>query len=142
MTLLKLLFDDEGEIARRQWWLGTLLLLAGHAAAGVLLHRLLGARHLDGPVMIFLSIAILIPFYAVNAKRFRAIGRASALALWGGAVPGIAILQGLFLPAAALSMASGWAVLAVFVWYAVDLGLFPHAGRSAETRLDGPLEQV
>jgi len=142
MALLKLLFDDEGEIACRQWWIGTLLLLATHAGVGFLLNRLLGARHLDGPIMIFLSIAILIPFYAVNAKRFRAIGRTPNLALWGGFLPAAAVLQDLFLPSPALSTGIGWAMLAVIAWYIIDLGLFPHASRSADTRLDGTIERA
>jgi uncharacterized membrane protein YhaH (DUF805 family) len=142
MTLLRLLLDDEGEIARRQWWIGTLLLVAAHAVAGLILHRLLGARHLDGPIMIFLSIAILIPFYAVNAKRFRAIGRSPNLALWGGVLTAAAVLQAQFLPSPALSTGIGWAMIAVIAWYIIDLGLFPHADRSAETRLDGDFEQA
>jgi uncharacterized membrane protein YhaH (DUF805 family) len=92
--------------------------------------------------MIFLSIVILIPFHAVNAKRFRAIGRSPLWALWGGVIGALAALQALFIPSPVVAMGVSWATVAVIIWYIVDLGLFPHRDRSSQTRLDGIMERA
>jgi uncharacterized membrane protein YhaH (DUF805 family) len=129
MNIAQLLFDDEGVITRKEWWLGTCLLMAAHTLAGYLAFRFLGARGFDRAVMLFISIAILIPFYAINAKRFRFIGRAPNLALVGGLLPALAALSSVFLAWKSLDITLGLALMAVFIWYVVDLGLIPHGGK-------------
>lgn len=124
MTAFQLFFDDEGEIARRQWWIATLLLVILQMGMEMLASRLVpgGSRG----VSMFLSIAILIPFYSVNAKRFRAIGRSPSLALIGGLLTAASILIDTFLPLPALNMIFGFALLGVIIWYVIDLGVLAH----------------
>jgi uncharacterized membrane protein YhaH (DUF805 family) len=124
MTAFQLIFDDEGEIARRQWWIATLLLVILQMGMEMLASRLVpgGSRG----VSMFLSIAILIPFYSVNAKRFRAIGRSPSLALIGGVLTAGSILIDTFLPLPALNMIFGFALLGVIIWYVIDLGVLAH----------------
>jgi uncharacterized membrane protein YhaH (DUF805 family) len=141
MNMAQLLFDDEGVISRRLWWLGTITLVLAHIAAGYAATRWLGARGLDRPAMLFLSIAILIPFYAVNAKRFRAIGRDPALALVGGALPALAALKGMHIAWPMIDIALGGLIIATIVWYAIDLGLYDHEAHASAGRIDAALRQ-
>jgi uncharacterized membrane protein YhaH (DUF805 family) len=127
MTLAQLLFDDEGVITRRQWWIGTFVLVAFQILAEYLAGRHLLSSGFGRPAMLFLSIALLIPFYSINAKRFRAIGSMPELALAGGVLPLLAILSDTFLAFPKLDMALGLLILAVILWYIVDLGLLYHA---------------
>jgi uncharacterized membrane protein YhaH (DUF805 family) len=129
MNIAQLLFDDDGVITRKEWWIGTCVLMAAHALAGYLAFRFLGARGLDRAVMLFISIAILVPFYAINAKRFRFIGRAPNLALVGGILPALAALSSVFLSWRALDITLGLALMVAIVWYVIDLGLIPHGGK-------------
>jgi uncharacterized membrane protein YhaH (DUF805 family) len=122
-----LLFADEGKISRREWWLATSLLLAAYMLASALAMRLLGAQRLDRPLMLFISIAILLPFYSVNAKRFRAIGRRPELALFGAILSALTTLVGVFLPFQPVNTALGVALMLVILWYAVDLGVIDHS---------------
>jgi uncharacterized membrane protein YhaH (DUF805 family) len=124
MTIFRLFFDDEGEVTRRQWWIATLVLVVLQMCIEVLASRLMpgGSRSIS----LFLSIAILIPFYSVNAKRFRAIGRSPSLALIGGALTAASILVDTFMPVAALNMLVGFALLGVIIWYVIDLGVLAH----------------
>jgi uncharacterized membrane protein YhaH (DUF805 family) len=126
MTLAQLLFNDEGVITRRQWWIGTSILVAFQLLADYLAGRYLLSSGLGRPSLLFLSIALLIPFYSVNAKRFRAIGSMPELALAGGVFPLLAILCDTFLHVPALNMALGLLILAVILWYLLDLGILPH----------------
>jgi predicted lipid-binding transport protein (Tim44 family) len=75
MEIARILFSDEGVINRRQWWLGTLGLLAFQLLVGWLAAWHFGRSGLDRAFMLFVSIALLIPFHSLNAKRFRAIGQ-------------------------------------------------------------------
>ncbi len=126
MTMTHLLFDDEGKITRREWWLATGLLMAVYMLASILSARLLGPLRLDRPVMLFISIAILLPFHAVNAKRFRGIGRRSGLALFGAVLSALATLAGVFLPLSPVNSGLGIGLILVILWYAVDLGVVDH----------------
>ena len=136
MSMTQLFLDDEGTIARRQWWIGTLALLCIQFLAEALTARWFGPQGLDGPLMLSLSLAILVPFHAVNAKRFRAIGRPPALAVWGGSIAGLSILAGAFLRLPSLDAALGLILIATIVWYVVDLGVLNHDARAAPTRID------
>jgi uncharacterized membrane protein YhaH (DUF805 family) len=129
MSLAQLLLDDEGVIARRQWWLGTALLLAAQLVAGWLARRHLGATGLDRPLMLFISIGLLIPFHSLNAKRFRAIGQPPRLALLGGGVALASILAGAFLPGAIVNIPLGLALLCVILWFAAALGCYEPPAR-------------
>jgi uncharacterized membrane protein YhaH (DUF805 family) len=129
MSVAQLLFDDEGVIARRQWWLGTALLLAVQLGAGWLARRHLGPSGLDRPSMLFVSISLLIPFHSLNAKRFRAIGQPPLLAVMGGAVALASILVGAFLPGAAVNIPLGLALLCVILWFAAALGCYDPPAR-------------
>jgi uncharacterized membrane protein YhaH (DUF805 family) len=111
MTMTHLLFDDEGKITRRTWWLATALLLGVYMLASVLTSRLLGPLRLDRPIMLFISIAILLPFYAVNAKRFRAIGHRPELALIGAILSAITTLVDVFLPSLSINTVLGIALV-------------------------------
>ncbi len=126
MRMTQLLFDDEGVITRRQWWIGTLVLLALQQVAEAAAARWLTPLGLDRPALLFVSLALLIPFHAVNAKRFRGCGRSPDLALWGGGVAGLSILAGAFLRWPALDLALGLGLCLVIIWYIVDLGILDH----------------
>jgi uncharacterized membrane protein YhaH (DUF805 family) len=139
--MTQLFLDDEGTISRRQWWIGTLALLAIQFFAESLMARWLGPPGLDGPLMLSLSLAILVPFHAVNAKRFRAIGRPPWLALWGGGVAGLSILAGAFLRLPALDVAIGLALIATIGWFIVDLGVLAHDAWAAPERIDAALRR-
>ncbi len=132
MTVARLFFDDEGVIARRAWWASSLVLLASFMLIGWMAGF---ARHGDS-LMVFTSIAILIPFHAVNAKRFRAIGRSPLLALWGGVVPALSILTDAFLDWPMADILLGWTIMGIMVWYVIDLGVYPHDDHASQARID------
>jgi uncharacterized membrane protein YhaH (DUF805 family) len=121
----RLLFNDEGKIARGDWWLGNVLLISLHALASALIMRMATPLVADG-LKVFLSIAILVPFYNINAKRFRATGRSPELALWGAALPALTTLTGLYLRWLPLDLTLGLGTLCVIIWYSVDLGMIDH----------------
>ena len=129
MTIAQLLFDDDGVISRKDWWIGTCILICVHTLAGSLAFRFLGAGGLDRAVMLFISIVILVPFYAINSKRFRFIRRAPSLALAGGVVPAMATLSSVFIGWQSLDMALGLLLIVTFIWYVIDLGLIEHGGQ-------------
>jgi uncharacterized membrane protein YhaH (DUF805 family) len=141
MSMGQLFFNDEGVISRRQWWLGTIVLTLAYLGAGVLARRWLGAKGLDEAALLFMSIAILIPFHAVNTKRFRAIGRAPELALVGGLVSAAALLADHFLEIDALNIGLGWAMIMVIVWYVTDLGLYDHEAHASAGRIDAAIKR-
>ncbi|MGL4635903.1 MAG: DUF805 domain-containing protein [Beijerinckiaceae bacterium] len=126
MTMTHLLFDDEGTITRRQWWLGSSVLMAVYMLAGFCVAKWLGHTGLDRAIMLFVSIAILLPFFSVNAKRFRAIGRSPSLALVGAFMSALATLSGDFLPLMPVNTGLGIILMLVIVWYTIDLGLVDH----------------
>ena len=136
MSMTQLLFDDEGKISRRQWWLGSGMLFALYMVLGIGMGRWLQGSGLDRPIMLFFSIAILIPFYAINAKRFRAMGRSPGLALWGGIVPCLSILIGTFLKAPWLDILLGWMMIGITIWYVIDLGVYAHGFSAYLARID------
>ncbi len=83
-----------------------------------------------------MSLSLLIPFHAVNAKRFRAIGRSPGLALWGGGIAGVSVLSSTFLRWPTLDLSLGLALCLVILWYLVDLGVLDHQPRIAVDRVD------
>ncbi len=95
--------------------------------------RWLAPRGLDVPALLFVSLALLIPFHAVNAKRFRACGRSPGLALWGGVLAGLTILAGTFLRWPPLDLALGLGLCLVILWYIVDLGILAHEEETRES---------
>jgi uncharacterized membrane protein YhaH (DUF805 family) len=123
MKMAQLLLDDDGVIRRRDWWLGTGVLLAFQFGVGLWADRHLAAG-LDRALLLFVSIALLIPFHSLNAKRFRAIGQPSRLALAGGGVALAAMLAGAFLPGHPINIGLGLALLCVILWFAVALGVY------------------
>jgi uncharacterized membrane protein YhaH (DUF805 family) len=136
MNPMRLFFDDEGVISRQFWWMGTLFLLAAFMAMGWGVGRMTGNTGHADALMIFCSIAMLIPFHAVNAKRFRAIGRSPMLALWGGMVPVTSVLVDSFFDLPAMDILLGWMIMGVMVWYVLDLGIYPHESHASRQRID------
>lgn len=124
MKLLRILLSDEGVISRREWWIATAALLVVQLLAGWLAARHFGSSGLDRPLMLFLSISLLIPFHAVNAKRFRAIGLPAVLSLAGGGVALASILAGAFLPGHPVNIPLGLMLLGVILWFAAALGVY------------------
>jgi uncharacterized membrane protein YhaH (DUF805 family) len=124
MEIARILFSDEGVINRRQWWLGTLGLLAFQLLVGWLAAWHFGRSGLDRAFMLFVSIALLIPFHSLNAKRFRAIGQPTWLALAGGMTAMASIIAGTFLPGHPVNIPLGLALLVVIVWFAAALGFY------------------
>ena len=135
MSWARLLFDDEGEISRKTWWAGTLLLVLLHGIAEYFVSRILVGTEIAKPLMMFFSLAILVPFYSVNAKRFSAIGRSSNQALIGGILPGIVILCDAFLAFHVLNLTFGLGMLAVILWFIIDLGVIDHSPVASSSRL-------
>jgi uncharacterized membrane protein YhaH (DUF805 family) len=130
LSWIRLLFDDEGLISRKTWWVGTILLVLFYTAAEFLSSRLLGTIQLARPFMLFVSLSILVPFYSVNAKRFRAIGRSPNQALIGGILPGLVVLSDFYVAFATFNIIFGLAMLTVMIWYIFDLGVFDHDAQS------------
>jgi uncharacterized membrane protein YhaH (DUF805 family) len=124
MNLARILLADEGVIGRREWWAGTALLIGVQLLAGWVVSRHIGHRGHAQAIMLFVSIAMLIPFHSLNAKRFRAIGQPAGLAFAGGGIGMAAILCGAFLPGHAVNIPLGLALLAVIVWFAAALGFY------------------
>jgi uncharacterized membrane protein YhaH (DUF805 family) len=127
MSWATLLFDDEGEISRKTWWAGTLLLVLLHGMAEYSASHILVGTEFAKPLMMFISLAILVPFYSVNAKRFRAIGRSPSQALIGGILPGLVILCDAFLAFQTLNLTFGLGMLVVILWFIIDLGVIDHS---------------
>jgi uncharacterized membrane protein YhaH (DUF805 family) len=142
MNPMRLFFDDEGVISRQLWWMGTLVLLGTSMAIGWGVGRMTGSTGLTEALMIFCSIVLLIPFHAVNAKRFRAIGRSPVLALWGGVVPAASVLVDSFFDLPAMDILLGWMIMAIMVWYIVDLGIYPHEAHASRQRIDAALKRA
>ena len=136
MSMTQLLFNDEGSITRRQWWIGTITLLALQFAAEIAAQRWLRPRGLDRPALLFTSLALLIPFHTVNSKRFRAIGRSPDLALAGGALAGLSILTSAFAGKPTLDLAFGLCLCGVILWYVVDLGVLDYTPKPDPARVD------
>jgi uncharacterized membrane protein YhaH (DUF805 family) len=132
--MMRLLCDDEGEIARADWWLGLILLISLHACAHALVGRLVTPAWAGG-LKTFLAIAVLVPFYTINAKRFRATGRRPSRALWGAVVPALSVLAALYLRWAPLDLTLGLGTLAVMLWYIIDLGMIDHQPAVDRARL-------
>jgi uncharacterized membrane protein YhaH (DUF805 family) len=141
LSWIRLLFDDEGMISRKTWWAGTILLVLFYAAAQFFAARLLGEMQLARPFMMFVSLSILVPFYSVNAKRFRAIGRSSNQALIGGILPGLVILADFYVAFDTLNILFGLATLCIIIWYILDLGVFDHHVQP-RLRIDGRRPRV
>lgn len=142
MNPMRLFFDDEGVISRQLWWTGTLFLLAVSMVMGSGVSRMTGNTSHTEALMIFCSIALLIPFHAVNAKRFRAIGRSPALALWGGIIPAASVLADSFTDWPAMDILLGWMIMAIMVWYMLDLGLYPHEAHAPRKRIDAAVKRA
>ena len=126
----------EGAIDARAWRWGMLALFAVGAIADAVETRLLAEDPLALRTALFFgSAALLFPFAALCAKRFRDRGRSPALALWVVA-PGAAhavLTQTARLGAGdALGAALGGLTLASFGWFVLELGFAPtRRGRTA-----------
>jgi uncharacterized membrane protein YhaH (DUF805 family) len=126
MNAFRLFLDDEGEITRRQWWSGVIALILLQIVAQLTIVWKFHLYGFDRGLLVFLSIAMVLPFHALNAKRFRAIGRSPLLALPGAAV-GIGLgLAGTFMPQFLFTAALGFAAVLIWIWYVVDLGFVDH----------------
>jgi uncharacterized membrane protein YhaH (DUF805 family) len=141
LSWIRLLFDDEGMISRKTWWAGTILLVLLYASAEFFSARLLGDMQLARPFMLFVSLSILVPFYSVNAKRFRTIGRSPNQALIGGILPGLVVLSDFYVAFDPLNIMFGLATLCVIIWYILDLGVFDHDAQP-RLRIDGRRPRV
>lgn len=124
MEVFRILFSDEGVISRRQWWLGSAILIGFQLLTGHLAAREFGQQGFDRPLMLFITIALLIPFHSLNAKRFRAIGQPTWFALAGGGVAIASILIGNFLPGHPVNIPLGLVLLVVILWFATALGCY------------------
>jgi uncharacterized membrane protein YhaH (DUF805 family) len=142
MTPMRLFFDDEGVISRQLWWAGTVFLLGVFMIGGWGAARMTGNTDHTEALMIFCSIAMLIPFHAVNAKRFRAIGRSPALALWGGLAPAVSVLADSFFDLPAMDILLGWMIMGIMVWYVLDLGIYPHEAHASRSRIDAAVKRA
>lgn len=123
MNLFRLLFDDEGEISRAQWWIGVGCIVLAHVSLQIIAALAPFPLGLDRAFLTFVGIALVLPFHAVNAKRFRAMGHSPLLALPAAAI-GVAsgVLNTLPLGVTAPTI-TGIAGVIVWLWYVVHLGL-------------------
>jgi uncharacterized membrane protein YhaH (DUF805 family) len=124
MNMARILLDDEGVISRREWWCGVAMLLGVQFAVGWLAQRHVGGTGIDRAIMLFLSISLLIPFHSLNAKRFRAIGQPTWLALAGGVIAITSIMAGAFLPGHPVNIPLGLVLLVTILWFAAALGVY------------------
>ncbi len=139
---MRLFFDDEGVISRQFWWIGTLALLGVSMALGTGVARMTGNTSHTEALMILCNIALLIPFHAVNAKRFRSIGRSPVLALWGGIIPAASVLADSFTNWPVMNILLGWMIMGIMVWYVLDLGIYPHEAHASRTRIDAAAKRA
>lgn len=126
MNIFRLFLDDEGEITRRQWWIGVGTLVFAQFAAQIAIVRTFSGHGLDRGLLVFLSIAMVLPFHSLNAKRFRAIGRSPLLAIPGAAVGIFLGLASTFLSQYHMAAALGFCSVLIWIWYVVDLGFVDH----------------
>lgn len=123
----RLFLDDEGVIGRRQWWLGTLTVLAALWLVNGLVYQTPTLWRVEPGVLVFFSLAALIPFHALNVKRLRDRRRPEWLALVAALPPAIAALSVAVRPATgmlgAVDMVVGVSLLLVAAWMILDLGL-------------------
>jgi len=123
---LWLLFSPKGRIGRAQWWAGIILLLIISAPSIMTVFDEELAREYVIEIALF-DLATLYPGYALDAKRFHDRDRSG---LWGMFAVVIALfLIGFELLAfiddcefRELEWACNGALLAVAVWYLIDLG--------------------
>jgi uncharacterized membrane protein YhaH (DUF805 family) len=125
MTPVHLFLDDE-----------TVLLLGVYAVTGWATGRSFARPEHAEAAMVFVSIAILIPFHAINTKRFRSIGRSPSLALWGGTIPAVSVLVDAFLDWPLADILLGWLIMGVILWFVIDLGLYAHENHASQGRID------
>jgi uncharacterized membrane protein YhaH (DUF805 family) len=67
MDLTYLFFDFDGRIGRGQWWIGILMILAGHFLAGILFG--------PGLVMLVIWTILLVATIGLHVKRFHDRGK-------------------------------------------------------------------
>lgn len=130
MDFSYLYLSTEGRIGRKMWWSGHLIL----AAIGIVLSMIFAA--IFGPMsfasrligFIFMLV-VAYPGYAVSAKRFQDRNKNGSLA---AIMIGLAILSSLLqlfgigadpMNPGAISMILGFAILAVAIWYLIELGI-------------------
>ena len=129
MDFSHLYLSTEGRIGRQSFWIGHLIL----AAVGIVIMLTISA--VLGPfsfvtllINFLLALVIAYPAYAVAAKRFQDRNKNGIL---GTILIGLSVLSslvnliGLNNPASpgAFGMILGLAILAVAIWYLIDLGI-------------------
>jgi uncharacterized membrane protein YhaH (DUF805 family) len=140
MHPLKLFLDDSDVIGRRAWWLGTAALVIGLWLFASLVHALRPLARIEPGLLLFASLAALIPFHTLNVKRLRDRDRPEWLSAVAALPPAIASLVVAFRPATGplegADIAIGLALIAAAAWMVVDLGMGPSRPRPS-TRFAG-----
>jgi len=110
-----------GRINRAKWWIGVIILAVISIVLGWFLRTIPLA-------VLVLQLVLFYPAYAVHAKRFQDRGRAGSLGLVMpalGVLSQLLVILGVFNPTepGGLYWVYSLVMLAVAIWYLVDLGI-------------------
>jgi len=127
MDLGSLFTSTDSRINRAKWWVGMIVLAVVNFILSWMLLAMLGTS--AGIALLVLQLVLFFPAYAVGAKRFQDRGRPGTMALILPAVSLLSQLAATFglsgdpLAPSALSYVFLIAVLAIAIWYLIDLGI-------------------
>jgi uncharacterized membrane protein YhaH (DUF805 family) len=125
-----------GRINRAKWWAGMIIIVIASFILSYILALIIGTVG-----VVISALVIFYPHYAVGAKRFQDRGKPGTLGLVG---PVLGLLYNLLLVAGIISPAEpgglyyliGLLMLAVGIWYFVDLGCLKGASGTNEYGTD------
>lgn len=132
MDFSYLYLSTEGRIGRQMWWIGHIILGVIGIVITVIVAKLFGQLTFASRLINFIWILIVAyPAYAVSAKRFQDRNKNGAL---GAILIGISALSALLqlfgmgissdpMHPSTIGMILGIAVLAVAIWYLIELGI-------------------
>lgn len=132
MDFSHLYLSTEGRIGRQMWWIGHIILGVIAIVITVIVAKLFGQLSFVTSLINFIWILIVAyPAYAVSAKRFQDRNKNGAL---GAILIGISVFSALLqllgigvssdpMHPSTFGMILGLAVLAVGIWYLIDLGI-------------------
>jgi uncharacterized membrane protein YhaH (DUF805 family) len=144
MGLKRLLLDDTGVIGRADWWLGTVIILAGYWLVSGAVDRAPQLWRIAPGITLFVTVAALILFYSVNLKRIRDRGHHEAVALLIAVPPAVAAICTVLRPLTGtlglFDIVMGMALAITLVWMVIDLGFGGPKAMTDAAQRSGPLK--
>lgn len=130
MDFSYLYLSTEGRIGRKMWWIAHLILVAIAIVLSMILAGIFGPMSFASRLVSFIfAVVFAYPAYAVSAKRFQDRNKSGSLA---AIMVGLGILSALLqllgigtdpMNPGAISMILGFAIMAVAIWYLIELGI-------------------